>query len=412
MRQFALSDAIEVMVMTIDSFNKAANVIRQSTDRLQGETPIHLVQAARPILILDEPQNMESEKSIAALATLDPLLALRYSATHRNPYNIVYRLTPAEAYRQGLVKRIEVDSVVKQDDANYPFIALDEITVQKTRITAKLRVHKLQKGGTVKETAVDREAGTIPWPKRPNRREYEGYEIGEINPGGKFVRFANNVELQQGQEIGADKLAIFAAQMRHTVDEHLRRQARLKDKGIKVLSLFFIDRVDSYTGEPDPANPDDLRGIIRRLFDQAFDELKARYSEWKGLKAEEVQAAYFASKRRQSGEIELLDSKTGESADDAAAYDLIMHDKEALLSFPAADDDEEARKKKQVAFIFSHSALREGWDNPNVFQICTLNQSVSAMQQAARSRPGRPPGRRSDGRAGAGGPGQHPDGHR
>ena len=119
-RQFALSDAVEIMVMTIDSFNKAANVIRQSTDRLQGETPIHLVQAARPILILDEPQNMESEKAIAALSLLNPLFALRYSATHRNPYNVVYRLTPAEAYRQGLVKKIEVDSVVRENEENRP----------------------------------------------------------------------------------------------------------------------------------------------------------------------------------------------------------------------------------------------------------------------------------------------------
>lgn len=128
-RQFALSDAIEVMVMTIDSFNRAANVIRQSMDRLQGETPLHLVQAARPILILDEPQNMESAKSIAALASLDPLFALRYSATHRNPYNLISRLTPYEAYRQGLVKRIEIDAVVA-DDANQVFIRVEDIQLE------------------------------------------------------------------------------------------------------------------------------------------------------------------------------------------------------------------------------------------------------------------------------------------
>src|SRR5579872_1460549 len=123
-RQFALSDSIEIMVMTIDSFNKASNVINQSTDRLQGETPIHLIQATRPILILDEPQNMESELRIKALSQLYPLFALRYSATHRNPYNLVYRLTPYEAYRQGLVKRIEVASVVQETDANQVFLRL------------------------------------------------------------------------------------------------------------------------------------------------------------------------------------------------------------------------------------------------------------------------------------------------
>ena len=379
-RQFALSDAIEVMVMTIDSFNKAANVIRQMTDRLQGETPIHLVQAARPILILDEPQNMESEKSIAALAALHPLLALRYSATHRNPYNIVYRLTPADAYRQGLVKKIEVDSVVKEDDANQPYLCLQSIDTKKKTVTARLRVHKLQKSGVVKEASVTVKPGDSLVAKT-SRDDYAGWEIDEINPGGQFVRFANNVELAVGCEIGADKLDIFATQIRHTIEEHFRKQARLRERGIKVLSLFFIDRVNNYAGTPDPANPADTAGCIRRLFNDAFNELKPQYPEWRDVDPADVQAAYFAAKRRRSGELELLDSKTGESADDVAAYDLIMRDKEALLSFPSPDDDEETRRKKQVAFIFSHSALREGWDNPNVCQICTLNQTVSVTKK-------------------------------
>src|SRR4029077_4332666 len=130
-RQFAQSDCVELLVMTIDSFNKDDNVIRQSTDRLQGATPLFLIQAARPVLILDEPQNMESEGRIKALASLHPLLALRYSATHRNPYNLVYRLTPFEAYRQGLVKKIEVASVVKDDDHNQAFVRVDEIRSDK-----------------------------------------------------------------------------------------------------------------------------------------------------------------------------------------------------------------------------------------------------------------------------------------
>src|SRR5437660_5841747 len=153
-RQFALSDSIEIMVMTIDSFNKASNVIHQSTDRLQGETPIHLIQAARPILILDEPQNMESELRVKALSALNPLFALRYSATHRNPYNLVYRLTPYDAYRQGLVKRIEVASVIQEDNANLPFIRLDDITTRKRTLTARVAVHKLMKSGKIKEQVV------------------------------------------------------------------------------------------------------------------------------------------------------------------------------------------------------------------------------------------------------------------
>ncbi len=370
-RQFALSDSVEVMVMTIDSFKKASNVIRQPTDRLQGETPIHLVQAARPILILDEPQNMESEKSIAALAALDPLFALRYSATHRNPYNVVYRLTPAEAYRQGLVKKIEVDSVVKENDEIRPYLRVVSIETHKKKVTAQMALHKLLRTGSIKETLVKVKYGDS-LEGKSGRSEYAGFEIDEINPGGNFVRFANNVELKAGEEQGADKEAIFTAQIRHTVEEHFKKQTRLKDSGIKVLSLFFIDRVANYTSS---------EGIIRKTFESAFNQLKLIYPQWRDLDPSEVQAAYFAQKRLRSGKVEVIDSVTGEEKEDETAYNLIMKDKEILLAFPGTEDDEETRRKKQVCFIFSHSALREGWDNPNVFQICTLNQTASLVKK-------------------------------
>jgi type III restriction enzyme len=359
-RQFALSDGVEIMVMTIAAFNKASNIIRQTTDRLQGETPVHLVQTARPVLILDEPQNMESEKSIAALSVLDPLFALRYSATHRNPYNVVYRLTPYEAYRQGLVKRIEVASVVKEDDTAQPYLRLVNIETRKRTLTARLAVHKLMKSGVVKERVITVRPGDSLQDKT-GRTEYAGYEIDEISLSGGYVRFANNVEITKGQELGADKEAIFEAQIRYTVEEHIRKQARLKDAGLKVLSLFFIDRVDNYA-------PQD--GLIRQLFVRALDEVKQRYPDWRDRDAQEMQAAYFAQRRTRSGEIILEDSKTGEAERDREAYNLIMKDKERLLSFD-----------EPVAFIFSHSALREGWDNPNVFQICTLNQTASEVKK-------------------------------
>lgn len=359
-RQFALSDGVEIMVMTIAAFNKAANVIYQSTDRLQGETPVRLVQAARPVLILDEPQNMESEVSIAALAALRPLLALRYSATHRHPYNVVYRLTPWEAYRQGLVKRIEVASVVREDDAIQPYLRLESIATRKRTITARLTVHALLKNGTIGARAVTVRPGDS-LAAKTRRQEYAGYEIDEINPAGRFVRLANGSELAVGGEIGAARADIFEAQVRYTVAEHLRKQARLGDQGIKVLSLFFIDRVDNYA----PAD-----GLIRTLFNQAFDELKQGYPEWRERDADAVQAAYFAQRRTRRGEVILEDSVTGEAEKDREVYDLIMKDKERLLSLD-----------EPVAFIFSHSALREGWDNPNVFQICTLNQTVSEVKK-------------------------------
>ena len=358
-RQFALSDGVEFLVMTIDSFNKASNVMLQTTDRLQGDTPIHLVQATRPVLILDEPQNMESERRVRALAALDPLFALRYSATHRNPYNVVYRLTPFAAYRQGLVKRIEVDSVVQTDDANQPFVRLEEIRTQGSRITARIRLHKLMASGRVSEGTVTVRPGDS-LREKTGRREYDGFEIDEINPGGGFVRFANNVELQEGEERGTDKAAIFEAQIRDTIEQHFRKQQRLKDRGLKVLSLFFIDRVDNYAGED---------GLIRRLFDRAFEDLKTRYPEWADRQPSEVRSAYFAQRRRGVAD-DWMESRTGEAKSDERAYNLIMKDKERLLSFD-----------EPTAFIFSHSALREGWDSPNVFQICTLNQTISEMRK-------------------------------
>ena len=360
-RQFALSDSVEIMVMTIDSFNKPTNVIFQTTDRLQGDKPIYYVQATRPILVLDEPQNMVSKLRVKALAVLNPIFALRYSATHRNPYNLVYRLTPYQAYQQGLVKQIEVEGVEQADDVNQPFIRVNDIQTKKNILTTRLSVHKLMKDGRVKEQRITVKPGDD-LTEKTNRPEYDGYIVDEINPGGDFVRFTNGVELSAGESAGEDKEAIFEAQIRYTIEEHFRKQERLIEPfNIKVLSLFFIDRVDNYVHDD---------GIIRSLFRKCFSELKLEYPRWKDVDVEEVQAAYFAQRRTKSGEIIYEDSKTGESQKDVEAYDLIMRDKERLLSF-----------EEPTCFIFSHSALREGWDSPNVFQICTLNQTASEMKK-------------------------------
>jgi len=368
-RQFALGHGVEIMIMTIDSFNKAVkenskgNVIYRSTDRLQGEIPIHLIQNSRPILILDEPQNMESEKSVEALSMLNPLFALRYSATHKNPYNVVYRLTPFDAYQQGLVKKIEVYSVTRADEANQAYIRLESVQSKKTSITAKVKVHVLQRSGTVKEKVVTLDPGKEKTNLRDltNLPQYEGFELDEIELSDKSVSFTNGITLHVGEDHGGDRETIFEAQIKETIKRHIKKQKKLKDDGIKILSLFFIDRVDNYRGD----NP-----LIRRLFDEAFNELRDEYPEWKELEADQVQAAYFAQKKKRTGEIELLETTTGKNKADAEAYELIMKDKERLLSFDTL-----------VSFIFSHSALREGWDNPNVFQICTLNQTASNMKK-------------------------------
>jgi type III restriction enzyme len=365
-RHFCSSSNIEFMIMTLDSFNKSmieegkGNVIRRPTDRLQGAVPIHLIQKSRPILILDEPQNMESEKSVSALANLNPLMALRYSATHRVPYNLVYRLSPADAYRQGLVKKIEVASVVKEDDIDQVFIRLDSILTKKNRVTASVTINRMLKTGAVKEATVTVKPGDNLLEKT-NLPEYESFVVEEINPSSNLIVFGNGVELRIGESRGADKEAIFESQIFYTIEEHLRKQNRLREYGIKVLSLFFVDRVENYASD---------KGIIRQQFIKAFNALKKKYPDWEALNVDEVQASYFAFSKKKSGEMVYEDSISGESQKDEEAYDLIMKDKEQLLSFDT-----------KVSFIFSHSALREGWDNPNVFQICTLNQTTSNIKK-------------------------------
>ena len=361
-RQFAHSDGIEIVVMTIDSFNRDSNRIHQTMDQLQGDIPIHLIQSTRPILVLDEPQNMVSEQRVKALSALNPLFTLRYSATHKVPYNLVYRLTPAEAYQQGLVKRIEVDSALQEDDVNQAFVQVNNIQNRNNRLTARLSVHKLMRGGTVKEQSVTVRFGDD-LAEKTNRPEYSGYIVDEINLFRRFVRFTNGVEVKQGESKGEDKEAIFETQIRITIEEHFHKQEQFKSSNIKVLSLFFIDRVDNYAQET---------GVIRRLFKKCFNELKQKqeHANWKDVDVESVQASYFAQHRTRGGDIIYEDSKTGESQKDAEAYDLIMKDKERLLSFD-----------EPTCFIFSHSALREGWDSPNVFQICTLNQTTSEMKK-------------------------------
>lgn len=375
LRQFAEATTVEFLIITIDSFNKDANVIRQKDrDQMQGVPALYLLQATRPILILDEPQNFKTEAREQALASLNPLFALRYSATHPRgkEFNRVYRLTPYEAYRRRLVKRIEVAGVQQVGSTSSVFMRLDAVETAKRTVTAKIALHVLGRNGTVQEKALTLKPDGQSLQTVTNLPDYAPYIIEEISIPDQSVTFTNGHVLRVGDTTGADKEAIFDAQIRYTIEEHFRKQRRLNQQAIKALSLFFIDRVDNYVLEG---------GVIRRLFKHAFDDLKAKYPEWQDVDAEAVQGAYFAQKRTKTGDVQFEESKTGESERDKEAYDLIMRDKETLLTFPSPDDDEETRRKRQVCFIFSHSALREGWDNPNVFQICTLNQSVSDMRK-------------------------------
>ena len=361
-RGFAGSTAVEMMVMTIDAFAKAANVINKTQE---GNPPlIHTLQAVRPVLILDEPQNMESENRVRALAALHPLVALRYSATHRNPYNVVHRLTPFDAYRQELVKRIEVADVVESDNANLPYLRLEGVTNVKRTVSASITVDRMMKSGAIKRQAMTVRGGDD-LAEKTRRAEYRGLVVDEINADGEFVTFANNLEIRRGVETGSAREAVFEAQIRYTITEHFRKQRRFRERGIKVLSLFFVDKVASFA---------DGDGWVRTMFVKAFEEAKAAFPEWTDRKALDVQKSYFATKRRKGGASETVDS-TGKSKEDDEAFRLIMQEKERLLSFD-----------EPTAFIFSHSALREGWDNPNAFQICVLREvnEMTRRQQIGR----------------------------
>lgn len=363
LRAFATSTFCEILVITLDAFNKTTNNIYKASEKLPGERrPYQFIQETRPILILDEPQNMRSPLSKQALRTLHPLFALRYSATHVETPNEVYRLTPFDAYQRNLVKKIQITGVTQRDDVNRPFLALEKISTGGT-ITAKVRTYVMDKGKT-HEAVVTLKQGDDLYAKT-GRDEHKGkYVVAEIHAGEGYLEFENGVRLHLDEEIGPGRPEIFRVQIDETVRRHMEMQDQLRERGIKVLSLFFIDRVANYVSDD---------GLIKKLFDQAFNKHKRAHPDFERFKPEEVRNGYFAKKQARSGEEQAIDTdgSTKEQREaERAAFELIMRDKERLLSFD-----------EPVSFIFAHSALKEGWDNPNVFQICTLNQAVSEVRR-------------------------------
>ena len=351
-RQFAASSDVEIMIMTLDSFNKDTNIFNRRMDRMMGLKPLELVQTARPILILDEPQNMESEIARQALASLNPLFKLRYSASHRELYNLIYRLTPVDAYNLRLVKQIEVASVVEDHDANRAYIKCTSVDAKKTVVSARLQVYVHQKSSPAPRTRTVRRGDDLY--EITGLDAYQGFVVESLDAGWGEVRFTNGVVVEEGEERGPDHEIITQVQIAHTTEEHMRKAHRLRKRGIKVLSLFFIDQVANYTNRD---------GYIRRTFESEFNRLKRLDRPWarayRDVDVADVQGSYFSEYKTES----YMES-------DADAYDLIMRDKERLLSLD-----------EPVEFIFSHSALREGWDNPNIFQICTLNRTISTIKK-------------------------------
>jgi type III restriction enzyme len=362
LRSYATSALPECLIMTLDAFNKKTNNLYKASEKLPGERrPYQFIQETRPIIILDEPQNMESEKAKEAIRTLHPLFVLRYSATHRTSPNPVYRLTPFEAFRRGLVKRIEVDAVTQTNDFNQPFLALQSIAIS-PKLTATLRTYS-SAGGRTREVDVVLD-GNDDLYKKTQRDEHQGYEVEDINAAGGYILFKNGVRLVLNETVGPSRPEVFRAQIRCTLEHHMERQEALASRGVKVLSLFFIDRVANYTAD---------NGIIRRIFDEEFERLKRRYPHFRDRSASQVREAYFAKSSKKGDDEVAIDTdgrNNEERKAEKAAFELIMRNKEQLL-----------RLDEPVAFIFAHSALKEGWDNPNVFQICTLNQTVSEVKK-------------------------------
>lgn len=382
-RQFATSNQIQIMVINIQSFQKDVadkdlsemtedelkklNVINRENDRMSGRKPIEFIQAACPIVIIDEPQSVDTtDKSRRAIANLNPMVTLRYSATHRNPYNLVYKLDPIKAYDLRLVKRIEVASIRSDDNFNDAYVKLLK-TDNKNGIKAQVEIHKEGASGP-KAAKLWVKQGDDLFVKSDERDAYrDGYIVQNIDctPGAEYIEFNQGRFLELGQEVGGLGDDIMKAQVWETVEQHLRKERALKGKGIKVLSLFFIDRVANYRIYNEDGSTS--LGKIGQWFEEAYKELTAK-PIYKGLipfDVADVHNGYFSQDKQGHAK-----DTRGNTADDDDTYSLIMRDKERLLDPNVA-----------LRFIFSHSALREGWDNPNVFQICTLNETQSVERK-------------------------------
>ena len=381
-RDFATASSVQIMIMTIDAFNKSSNVINRYNDRKFGEyLPLAMIQETQPIVIIDEPQSVIStEAQAAAVQSLNPLCTVRYSATPIKVENKLYRLNAVDSFARKLVKRIEVESFAVTDDHNEAYLLLKSVNNKKSPITAKIEMDVQNKKGAVTRKTVTVKQGDDLYEKSGRRGVYQGYIVKDIycQPDQEYVDFTSRSDiLRLDKAIGTlpdeERKRL---QIRATIEEHLNKELELNPKGIKVLSLFFLDRVANYRTYD--AEDNAVKGKYARWFEESYQEIIQR-PEYQELRqslhdgadeAELVHDGYFSAdkgKKNQPGQFR--DTKGTTQADDST-YNLIMKDKERLLSMDC-----------KVRFIFSHSALKEGWDNPNVFQICTLNETKSPMKK-------------------------------
>ena len=383
LRNFALSNAIEILVINIDSFSKDStsangsngkgnakkrkskgNVINQL--RETGIRPIEFIQSTNPIVIVDEPQNMETDIRKQAIARLNPLCTLRYSATPRNAYNLIYQLDPIRAYELGLVKQIGVDSVIEGSDANQAFIDLEGFRTGKKSVSARMTIWVNAVGGPRKKTVTAKNGDDLHTLSNGREMYKGGFIVNEIDAGEQVVRMANDVTVRVGSPHGALTDVILKQQIEATIRRHFEKELRLKALGVKVLSVLFIDRVSNYRAYAEDGSTE--KGKFALWFEEIFEQYRAKpeFAALYPFVAEVVHNGYFSQDKKGH----FKDSTERGNRDDNHTYALIMRDKERLLD-PA----------EPLRFIFSHSALREGWDNPNVFQICTLSETSSELKK-------------------------------
>ena len=386
--RFASDSSINVMIINSQAFNakgKDARRIYMKLDEFRSCRPIDIIAKTNPILIIDEPQSVEGKQTKENLKQFNPMITLRYSATHKSDsiYNMVYRLDAMEAYNKRLVKKIAVKGITETGStATNSYLYLESINLSKGNPTATLQFEvKMASGAPKKKSRIVTEGDNL-YDYSNGLEEYKnGFVVSRIDGRDDSVEFINGIKIYAGDVVGAvDEDQLRRIQIRETILSHLQRERQLFYKGIKVLSLFFIDEVANYR-EYDAANQP-VNGKYAVMFEEEYEDIlnnmqlslgEDDYIKYlQSIPASKTHAGYFSV----DGKGKMINSKVGRketTSDDVSAYELIMKNKELLL-----DRDP---KKSPVRFIFSHSALREGWDNPNVFQICTLKQSSSDVRK-------------------------------
>lgn len=382
--QFSQDSGISVMIINTQAFaasmkegakNKESRIIYSKRDEFASRRPIDVIAANRPIIIMDEPQKMEGEATQTALKKFNPLFTLNYSATHKTKHDTIYALDAYDAYKERLVKRIQVQGFeIKNLRGTNHYLYLDGIDLSpKHPPVARIELETRNAAGAIRREIKKFDVGDD-LRAESGLAEYEGFTVTEINPRGRgYVTFLNGTTISCGEVIGdSNEEAMQRVQIRETIRAHFDKEKELFNRGIKCLSLFFIDEVANYRQYDDDGN--EVKGKFQRIFEEEYARLVNNYISvfdtdydkyLRRFTPQEVHRGYFSIDKK-GRSVDSAVKRGSDLSDDISAYDLILKNKERLLSF-----------EEPTRFIFSHSALREGWDNPNVFQICTLRHSNS-----------------------------------